>query len=117
MIRIEKHFGTVEISQDYFRYLIGNAVSDCYGVIAMVRSGTRQSLRSVFSKRTYTDDGVVVRSEGNKLVVDLHISVMHGMNIPEIVKSIVNKVRYTIEDATGLLVRKVNVFVDSIKVE
>lgn len=117
MIRIEKHFGTIEISQDYFRYLIGNAVSDCFGVTAMIRSGARQNLRSVFTRRSFTDDGVLVRSEGNKLVIDLHISVMHGMNIPEIVKSIVNKVRFTIEDATGLLVKKVNVFVDNIVVE
>ena len=34
-----------------------------------------------------------------------------------IVKSIVNKVRYTIEDATGLAVAKVNVFVDGMKTE
>lgn len=117
MIRIEKHLGTVEISQEYFRYLIGDAVSDCYGVTAMVKSGARQGLRSVFSKRNHTDDGVHVRGEGDRLIVDLHISVMHGMNIPEIAKSIVNKVRFTVEEATGLHVKKVNVFIDNMKAE
>ncbi len=117
MIRIEKHLGTVEISQEYFRYLIGNAVSDCYGVTAMVKTGARQGLRSVFSKRDHADDGVHVRSEGDKLIVDLHISVMHGMNIPAIAKSIVNKVRFTVEEATGLQVKKVNVFIDNMKSE
>ena len=32
MIRIENHLGTIEISQAYFAYLIGTAVSSCYGV-------------------------------------------------------------------------------------
>ncbi len=117
MIRIENHLGTIEISQEYFCYLIGDAVSDCYGVTAMVKSGPKQGLRSVFSKRSFTDDGIHVRGEGDRLIVDLHISVMYGMNISEIAKSIVNKVRYTVEEATGLHVKKVNVFIDNMKSE
>ncbi len=117
MIRIDNRYGTIEISQEYFRYLIGNAVSSCYGVVGMVRSGPRQSLRSMLSRRTHIDDGVRVRNDGERLVVDIHIEVIHGMNISTIAKSIVNKVRYTIEESTGLVVKKVNVFVDSIKTD
>lgn len=117
MIRIDNHLGSIEISQEYFAYLIGNAVSACYGVAGMVKSGTKQGIRSVFSKRTYADEGIRVRSENDKLIVDLHICVIYGMNIAEIAKSIVNKVRYTVEDATGLVVKKVNVFVDGMKTE
>ena len=117
MIRIENHLGTIEISQEYFAYLIGNAASSCYGVAGMVKSGTKQGIRSVFTKRSYADDGIRVRSEGDKLIVDLHISVIYGMNISAIAKSIVNKVRYTVEEATGLDVKKVNVFVDGMKSE
>ena len=115
MIRIENHLGYIEISQEYFAYLVGNAVSSCYGVAGMVKSGTRQGLRSVFTKRSFADEGVRVRSENDKLVVDLHICVIYGMNISAIAKSIVNKVRYTVEEATGLSVKKVNVYVDGMK--
>lgn len=117
MIRIDNHLGSIEVSQEYFSYLIGHAVSSCYGVAGMVKSGTRQGLRSLFSKRTFADEGIRVRSEGEKLVVDLHICVIYGMNIAEISKSIVNKVRYTVEEATGLAVKKVNVYVDGMKAE
>ena len=51
--------------------------------------------------------------EDDGLVVELHIVVTYGVNISTIVDSIVNKVRYTVEDATGLSVKEVNVFVDS----
>ena len=47
-----------------------------------------------------------------KLVVDLHIAVTYGLNIATIVRSIVGRVRYVAEKATGLEVAKVNVFVD-----
>jgi len=38
------------------------------------------------------------------------------LNIAEIVKSIINKVRYVVEDTTNLQVEKVNVYVDTMKV-
>ena len=117
MITIENHLGTIEISQAYFSYLIGLAASSCYGVAVMTKSGTRQGLRSMFSRRSYADDGVRVRSENGKLIIDLHIAVIFGLNIAAIAQSIVNKVRYTVEEATGLTVKKVNVFVDEMKQE
>ena len=46
------------------------------------------------------------------MVVDIHIAVTYGLNISSVVKSIVGKVRYVAEEATGLQVSKVNVFVD-----
>ena len=117
MVQIENHLGTIEISQEYFSNLIGNAVASCYGVAGMMKSGAKQGIRSIVSRRIYADDGVRVRSESKRLIIDLHICVMYGMNISAIAKSIVNKVRYTVEQATGLEVRKVNVFVDGMKAE
>lgn len=116
MIRIDNRFGTIEITQEYFRHLVGEAVSSCYGVVGM-SSGPRKGLRAVFSRGNQVGDSVRVRNEGDRLVVDIHIEVVFGMNISAIAKSIVNKVRYTIEEATGLTVKKVNVFVDGIQPE
>ncbi len=117
MITLENHLGTIEISQEYFSNLIGHAVSSCYGVAGMVKTGAKQGLRALLTRRTFVDEGIQVRSENESLIVDLHISVIYGMNISEISKSIVNKVRYTVESVTGLDVKRVNVFVDGMKTE
>ncbi len=117
MIRIENHLGTIEISQEYFACLIGNAVSSCYGVAGMVRSGARQGLRSLIFRRTYADQGVRVRSDNGQLSVELHIAVIYGMNIAAIAQSIENKVRYVVEQATGMQVKDVNVCVDGMNAD
>jgi len=118
LIRMENHLGIIEISQGYFSKLIGNAVSSCFGVAGMANSNARQGIRSLIKKQqSFPDQGVAVRKDGEGLNVDLHIIVTYGLNISVIVKSIVNKVRYTVEEATGLKVRKVNVFVDAMKNE
>ncbi len=118
MIGMETHLGTIEISQDYFSKLIGHAASSCFGVAGMANSNARQGLRSlIFRHNTYLDKGVSVRSDVSGLSIDLHIIVTYGLNISAIVKSIVNKVRYTVEQATGLTVKKVNVYVDGMITE
>ena len=118
MIRIDNRYGTIEVSQEYFRHLVGEAVSSCYGVVGMVSKSPVKGLRALLGRGTSkVEDGVRVRSEGDRLVVDVHIEVVFGMNISAIAKSIVNKVRYSVEEATGLTVKKVNVFVDGIQPE
>lgn len=116
MIRIENYMGVIQISEDYFSQLIGHEVSSCFGVAGMANSNRRQNLRSrIFSKRDYLDKGIIVRANGYGVDVDLHIIVAYGLNISAIVQSIVNKVRYTVEQATGLEVKNVNVYIDEMK--
>ena len=114
MIKQENHLGSINISQEYFANLIGKVVSECFGVSGMVASSTTQGIKSaVMKKKNIPDKGVRVRNIGGKLVIDLNISVSYGINITTIVKSIMNKVRYSVEQSTDLTVTKVNVFVDS----
>ena len=114
MVKIENHLGIVEISKEYFSSLIGNAASSCFGVAGMANSNAKQNIRSFFFRtRQYIDQGVNVLKDADRLIIELHIIISFGLNISAIVKSIVNKVRYTVEEATGLEVKKVNVFVDS----
>lgn len=62
----------------------------------------------------FPDKGVRVTEEGGKLVIELHIKVIYGINISAVVKSITHKVRYVVEDATGLQVKRIKVSVDDI---
>lgn len=116
MIKYETHLGVVTISQEYFAKLIGDAVSSCYGVMNMVPKGF-QWFRSKLYKRNFNDTGIRVSGNEQSLTVDLHISVMYGMNINAISKSIVNKVTYVVEEATGIKVDRVVVHVDQMSEE
>ncbi|MCQ2461423.1 MAG: Asp23/Gls24 family envelope stress response protein [Clostridia bacterium] len=116
LVKYENALGKIEISEEYFSQLLGNVVPTCFGVAGMANNGAYQHIRSFFHKtKYYLDRGVNVVMEKDGLVIELHIIVTYGVNISTVVNSIVNKVRYTIEDATGLSVKTVNVFVDSMK--
>ena len=113
VIKTDTPLGTIAITHDCFASLVGTAVQECYGVVGMSTSNPTQDIFSLVSKQKRLSKGVKVRSYGGKLIIDLHIKVSYGLNISAIVKSIVHKVKYTIEASTGFPVASVNVFVDS----
>ncbi|MBQ8194226.1 MAG: Asp23/Gls24 family envelope stress response protein [Oscillospiraceae bacterium] len=118
MIRVKNHVGEINISQEYFMSLISNTVTNCFGVVQMNVSNAKQTLMAYLPKKKDAKNapcGVSVRVGKDKLVVDLHITVMYGVNVSAVVKSIMNKVRYTIEESTGISVERVNVYVDGIR--
>ena len=115
MISYETIHGTVTLSNEYMTKLIGQAVTSCFGVVGMVPQGGKQKLLSLIKKDNALDTGVVVKGDFSSITVDLHIVVSYGMNINAIAKSIVNKVRFTITETTGIKVDKITVKVDGIK--
>ena len=117
MSNLENQYGSIEISQEYFSNLVGKAATECFGVAGMISSRAEGIAAALQGNRNRLDQGVRVRTAGEQLVIDLHIAVLYGVNIAVVVKSIVNKVRYTVEQATNLEVAKVNVFVDAMKTE
>lgn len=116
MIRFDNPNGYIEVTHEYFSNLIGDATSSCYGVAGMAATNSAQSFFSAFGQNKM-DRGVKVKSVGGELAIDLHIIVTYGVNITAIVKSIIKKVRYAVEEVTGLRVESVNVFVDGMKAE
>ena len=115
MIAYETRLGTISITNEYLTKLIGNAVSSCYGVVGMAPGGKRQRILGLLSKKEYANKGIVVRGNEDSISVDLHIIVSYGMNINAIAKSIVNEVRFTVDEAIGIKVEKVTVKVDGIE--
>ena len=121
MIKYENQNGYIEITNNYFAKLVGNAAQGCFGVTRMVSSNPMQSIKSVIKNKVErasdmdnSSQGITVKSENGALVIDLNIAVSYGVNISAIANSIVNKVRYTIESATDLKVSEVNVHIEGI---
>ncbi len=114
MICYETRLGKIEVSNEYFAKLIGRAATSCFGVAGMVPTGKIQRIRKLFNKN-HIDTGVIVTGDMNSISIDLHIIVTYGMNISAIAKSITHKVKYTVEEATGIKVDKVTIRVDGVK--
>ena len=106
MVRFERRLSPAGVSRKYFNELIGTTAASCFGVAGMSSANARQGL---WNRRD-----VRVRKDGSGLAVELHILAIRGRNIPMITRGIAARVRYTVEEATGLNVHTVNVFLEGI---
>lgn len=115
MVSVENHIGKITVSENYLTELVKQTVAGCFGVADVCSVNTFLCAISaitggrVFEKhkgiQIYTD------KEGG-LIIDLHIKMSYGTNISAAVNSITHKVQFTVEEATGIAVHKVNVYVD-----
>ncbi len=116
MITVENYLGTTKISKDYLLSLINHTVSTCFGVVDINSSEQIGILQTLFRKADFAPKkGVVITSKDGKLAVTIHITVLFGTNIKAVTDSLVHKVRYTVEETTGLKISKITVFVDGMQ--
>ena len=112
MVKIENQKGAITIDPEVFANLAGDAATSCFGVKAMAAQakdgGVFQLRRESMSK------GVkVINHEDGAVTIELHIIVDNGVNLTEISRSIMNRVKYDVTRLTGVEVRSVNVCIDS----
>ena len=114
MVNITNDIGRISITSDVVSNLAGDAATSCFGVKGMVGrsqgSGPFQLLR-----RESMSKGVEVRyNEDDSVSLDLHIGVDQGINNSAACRSIIKDERYKLQKATGIPVRSVDVYVDTI---
>jgi uncharacterized alkaline shock family protein YloU len=115
MINITNESGTIRITDDVFTNLAGDAATSCFGVKGMAgRSkdgGPLQLLRRESMSR-----GVVVHynDEDDSISLELHIGVDQGVNMAAVSRSIMKEVRYKLTKNTGVPVKAVDVYIDTI---
>lgn len=114
MLEIINHNGQIAIFQSVFSNIVGNVINNCYGVVGMAYKSTAEGIVSLLKKEKY-DKGVKVTAEGENLLIDVHIIVSYGVNLPAISGSIGKEVKYIVEKMTGFKVKKVNVYIDAMK--
>lgn len=113
MISFYNTLGKVSMANSYFSELVAIAAQSGYGVAGMATGGPADSLKSLI-KADFPEKGVRVSEEEGRLIIELHIKVTYGLNIAAAVKSITHKVKYIVEEATGLEVKRINVCVDDV---
>lgn len=114
MVNIINDYGKISITSEVFTYLAGDAATSCFGVKGMAgrnkEGGPLQLLRRESMSR-----GVEVKfNDDGSLSLELHIGVDHGVNITAVSRSIMNEVSYKLSKSTGVPVKNVDVYIDTI---
>lgn len=117
MIKITTEKGDVIITSDVFTTLAGGAATNCFGVKGMALRSMTDGLVHLLKREAMGKGVLVTYGEDNTISIELHIVVDYGINIPVLTQSIIKEVRYKVENTAGIIVKSVDVFIDSMIVE
>ena len=114
--KIKNDIGTIYISEDVMLKVVGYAVLECYGIVAMSSKRAKDGIVEWLGRENLSK-GVQLRMVDDMLDVDLYIVVEYGISVYVACNAIVEVVRYKLESMTGVKVRKVNISVEGIRVQ
>ena len=112
MVKVTNPRGDITIDGEVFANLAGDAATSCFGVKAMAAQGRDGGIFQL--KRENMSKGVKAQlSPDGSVSLELHIAVDHGVNLNALCNSIMNEVSYKVSKATGVPVKRVDIYVDT----
>lgn len=114
--KLTNDLGTVLIDDHVLASIAGVSAMECYGLVGMATRSAAGGLVELL-KRDQLSKGVKVYTEDEEIVIDLFVIVEFGTRISVVATNIIEKVKYSIENLTGMTVKKVNINVQGVRVE
>lgn len=109
-------YGIIDIDDNVIATIAGLSAMESYGIVGMASKNATDGFFELL-KWDNLSRGVKIYTEENLVTVDLHVILEYGMRISVVAENIIDKVKFNIENLTGLKVKKVNVYVQGIRVE
>ena len=114
-MKLENELGEIRISSDVFTTVTGSAATNCYGVKGMAVRSTTDGLVHLLKRESMAKGVKVFYNEDSTVSIELHIIVENGVNLVAVCSSIMSEVRYVVSSTTGVQVKSVDVYVDSMR--
>ena len=109
--------GIVNIANDVFSNIVGDAASSCFGVKGMASQSKDSGVWQLLRRESMSKGVTVHYSDNGSVDVELHIVVDHGVNLSALCESIMSEVTYKVNAATGVSVNQVDVYIDSMNMD
>lgn len=115
MIGITNENGCISYSEEVLANIVGISTMECYGVVGMASKNATDGLWELIRGESLSK-GVKIHSKDNELNIELYLIVEYGTKISVIANNIIQKIRYNVENYTGLKISSITVNVQGVRV-
>lgn len=112
-MKLQNEKGEIRVSSEVFTNITGMVATSCYGVKGMAVRSKTDGLVHLLRRESMAKGVKVFYHDDNAVSIELHIIVDNGLNLTEVCRSIMKRVKYEVGRLTGVEVRAVNVCIDS----
>lgn len=114
--KFKNELGEISIDDNVLATIAGLSAMECYGIVGMASKNASDGFFEMVRWENLSK-GVKVYTQENEVSVDLHVILQYGVRISVVAANIIEKVKYNLENYTGLKVNDINVFVQGINVQ
>jgi uncharacterized alkaline shock family protein YloU len=112
---ISNENGSINYSVDVLGNIVGISTMECYGVVGMASKNASDGFWELIKGESLSK-GVKIVWKNDNLNIELYIIVEYGTKISAIANNIIQKIKYNVENYTGLKVSSITVNVQGVRV-
>ena len=116
-ISVANEMGMITVSEDLIATIAGYAAVENYGIVGMCARSAGDAIVELFGRENLQKGVLVEKVSDTQVDVSLHVALQYGVSLPAVSQNTKQNVRYRIQELTGVSVRCVNIFVESIRVQ
>lgn len=108
--------GEIIIENEVIAQYAGHAALGCFGIVGMATISMKDGIAKLLKGDNVSKGVNVIVDEENNLVIDFHIIIAYGVSISTVCDNLINTVKYSVEEMTGMNVKNINIFVEGVRV-
>lgn len=112
---INNKLGEIQVSPDVIAMYAGTTAVECFGIVGMAAVSMKDGLVKLLKRESLTH-GINVNIQDNHITIDFHVIVAYGISISAVADNLIENVKYKVEEFTGMMVDKINIFVEGVRV-
>ena len=114
--QMDTQYGKVLIDNEVIATYAGSVAVECFGIVGMAAVNVKDGLVKLL-KKDYLKHGInVTIDEENEITIDFHVIIAYGVSIGTVSDNLIETVKYKVEAFTGLKIKKINIYVEGVRV-
>ena len=89
---------------------------ECFGIVGMAAVSMKDGLVKLLKGDSLTRGIKVEIDSDNRIEVDFHVIVSYGVSISTVADNLIENVKYKVSEFTGLEIKKINIYVEGVRV-
>lgn len=114
--QLNGNYGTITIDPQVIAQYAGTTAVESLGIVGMAAYSMKDGLVKLLKGSSLTRGIHVEIDPQNQITIDFHVIVAYGVSIEAVSQNLIENVKYKVEEFTGLTIKKVNIYVDGVRV-
>ena len=114
--KMTNSMGNVVIDTNVIARYAGLAAIECFGIVGIAALSVKDGFVKLLKKDSITRGINVTIDEDNKITINFHVIIAYGVSIKTVSENLIENVKYKVEEYTGIEIKKINIFVDGVRV-